>query len=247
MNLGHVLLPYLSGQVAARDWSGLSRTVSLTTRLLLYVTVPVAAGLWLISEDLIQVILERGEFTHGDTMRVMRTLRAYAWGLLFAGLSVVLTKVFNAMQRVRAIFVVSAVAFAAKIVANALLRGPLGAPGIAFGTALFYAISFVMLAIWLRRTSPLKLETSVLRVLVITLAGGAVMVAAGLAARAAMLSAGWPAAIALTAEIALGIAVWILWSVVARLPELGMIWRLLVRWNRDSEGSPPDTPSPSPV
>lgn len=229
MNIGHVLLPHLSGQVAGGDWRALGGTVSLTARLMLFTCLPAAVGLWLVSEDLIGVLLERGQFRPEDTTLVAATLRAYSWGLVFAALVTVVTKIFNAMQRVRAIFVVSAIAFAVKIGANALLRGPMGAPGIALATSIFYALSFVLLAIWLRSTVPVPLDRQVLRSLALTLLGGVAMAIAVLGVRATLLGFGAPGVATLLAEVAVGAGVWIAWSAAVRLEELGMIWRLLRR------------------
>ncbi|MBN1477161.1 polysaccharide biosynthesis C-terminal domain-containing protein [Candidatus Sumerlaeota bacterium] len=229
LNLGYVLLPYLAGQVTERDWAGLARTTSLSMRMLFYVTVPIAVGLWLVSEDVVRVVLERGEFMPSDTVMVAATLRAYMLGLLFAGLLVVVTKIYNAMQRVWVLFNISALAFAVKIAANALLRGPLGAPGIALATGLFYLLSFVLLALWLRRSVPLARDAARDRTVALTLIGGALMFAAVTWTRAAMMRAGWSLTAILLAEMALGAAVWIGWSLAARMPELGMIWRIVVR------------------
>jgi putative peptidoglycan lipid II flippase len=230
MNLGYVLLPYLSGQIVRRDWEGLSHTVSVTTRLLLFVTVPTAAGLWLVSDDLVRVVMERGEFLHRDTLLVGAALRAYVWGLLFAGLTVVVTKIFNAMQRVRAIFVVSALAFAIKIAANAILRVPMGAAGIALATAIFYGVSFVLLTIWLWRTVPLHLDRDLGGFAGVTLLGGAVLVIGVGGTRAALLAVHVPIFAVLIAEVAVGAAVWILYSAALGLPELRSVWGLLSRW-----------------
>jgi putative peptidoglycan lipid II flippase len=237
LNLGYVLLPYLAGQVTERDWTGLARTASLSMRMLFYVTVPIAVGLWLVSEDLVRVVLERGEFTPSDTVLVASTMRAYMLGLLFAGLLVIVTKIYNAMQRVWVLFFISAFAFAAKVAANALLRGPLGAPGIALATGLFYLLSFALLALWLRRSVPLARDAARDRTAALTLIGGALMFAVVTWARATMMHSGWGLTGILIAEIALGGALWIGWSLAARMPELGMIWRILVR--RGSAPTPP--------
>jgi putative peptidoglycan lipid II flippase len=198
-------------------------------RMLFYVTVPIAVGLWLVSEDIVRVVLERGEFTPSDTVMVAATLRAYMLGLLFAGLLVIVTKIYNAMQRVWVLFNISALAFAVKIAANALLRGPLGAPGIALATGLFYLLSFVLLALWLRRSVPLARDVARDRTVMLTLIGGALMFAGVTWARLMMMRAGWGLIGILLAEIALGAALWIGWSIAARMPELGMIWRILIR------------------
>lgn len=229
MNLGYVLLPYLSTQVVQRDWAGLGHTVSVTVRVLVFVTVPVAAGLWLVSDDLVATLLQRGRFTAEDTQLVGATLRAYVWGLLFAGLWTVQTKILNALQRVRAIFAVSALAFAVKIAANAVLSGPLGAAGIALATALFYGLSWALLEIWVRRTVPLHLEVNLWPRCGAMLAGGALLVVAVLGLRAALAPLSPPAPVRLALEVAVGGAVWLGWCAALRMPELGMIWRTSVR------------------
>jgi hypothetical protein len=103
----------------------------------------------------------------------------------------------------------------------------MGAPGIALATSLFYALAVLLFALWLRRTVPVALDRSALRTGVLTLLGGALLIASVLGIRGVLAEASSP--VRLAAMVSTGAAVWIVWSLATRMPELGMIWRVVVK------------------
>lgn len=225
-SLGYVLLPHLSTQIVEKRWEDLSRTLSLSIRVLLYVTVPLAAGMAVVSEDFVR-LFEGGEFQPRDTALVGATLRVFAWGLILAGLLNVITKVLNAMQRVRAILLVSAAAFALKIAVILLLRQPLGAPGFAWGTVAYFALSVAVLGWWMTRLLPIRLDPQIWRTALLCGLGGTGMALAVLGARPLLAGAGAGRVALLLGEVAVGAAVWVVYSVALRLPEFHKIRQLL--------------------
>ena len=88
-SVANSLLPILSK-------SGTDRSRSLTDalRLLLIFIIPASAGLFMLSEEIINVIYRRGEFTHSDALITSEVLAIYSLGLPLMSLQKVLSVSF---------------------------------------------------------------------------------------------------------------------------------------------------------
>lgn len=149
-----VIFPTLSRYAARRDYDDLRRTMANGMRMILLVLVPAAAAILVLSEPMIRLVYQRGEFSPEETPLVATALFWFAFSLPFNGLFLILTRTFFSLQRpwtptwiaALNLVVTAAVAFA--------LYKPFGVAGIVAGTAIATAASVVAQVIVLRR--PLK-------------------------------------------------------------------------------------------
>jgi len=81
--LGTVLLAAGARRSAAMDGEGLDDVVRRGLRLNWFLSLPAAAGLFVLSEPLVRLIYERGVFGPESTTRVAEALRWYAAGIVF--------------------------------------------------------------------------------------------------------------------------------------------------------------------
>jgi putative peptidoglycan lipid II flippase len=142
-SLGTVLLPGLAAGAASGDREGMRRTVAKGLRLSVLLGLPAAAGLALVAEPLVALLLERGRFGGGDTEETARALRGYAPVLLFAGYTV-LHQAFYALRRTGPILVSGGVGVGVTIGVAVALSRPLEVAGltlaISAGTAASEAV-----------------------------------------------------------------------------------------------------------
>lgn len=89
-------LPRLSQLFAEGDEGGYRRTLGEGMRMVLVLIVPVLVGLWLLAEPTVRLLFERGAFTAADTAQVVRALRVYLFGALFAAIDFPLNYAFYA-------------------------------------------------------------------------------------------------------------------------------------------------------
>ncbi|MFN8113991.1 MAG: murein biosynthesis integral membrane protein MurJ [Solirubrobacterales bacterium] len=149
-----VIFPTLSRYAARRDYDDLRRTMANGMRMILLVLVPAAAAILVLSEPMIRLVYQRGEFSPEETPLVATALFWFAFSLPFNGLFLILTRTFFSLQRPWTptwiaglnLVVTAAVAFA--------LYKPYGVAGIVAGTAIATAASVVAQVLVLRR--PLK-------------------------------------------------------------------------------------------
>ncbi len=98
VTFGTVLLPTFSGAFAKGDFEG-ARDIFVSSLVsLLFVMIPAAAGIFVLSSEVTGVIYEGGAFDSLATMRVSRAVAMYASGLAFFGFQKVIIPWFQAQN-----------------------------------------------------------------------------------------------------------------------------------------------------
>ena len=90
--------PTFAAQVAAGQPEQMRDTFGRMLRLVLFLTVPAAVGLYILRVPLIQIIFERGEFTAETTQLVAFALQFYALGLVAHSALEVTVRAFYALH-----------------------------------------------------------------------------------------------------------------------------------------------------
>ncbi|MDB6069515.1 MAG: murJ 2 [Verrucomicrobiales bacterium] len=94
-----VTLPVLS-RVATEGITDKFRSVlGAGNRLVLFLTLPSAVGLFVLAEPIISLLYERGKFTHYETLATAAALKWYAVGLIFYACIKVIQPAFTAIDR----------------------------------------------------------------------------------------------------------------------------------------------------
>ncbi len=96
--LSTVLLPHFSGHAARGDHVALRSAVGDGLRWLMFLMIPAAIGLAVLSEPICQLVYERGEFSPESTLLTVRALRVYAPGMIIFSLGKVFVPAFYALQ-----------------------------------------------------------------------------------------------------------------------------------------------------
>ncbi|HWI61033.1 MAG TPA: murein biosynthesis integral membrane protein MurJ [Symbiobacteriaceae bacterium] len=165
-----VLYPRLAELVARGDMGDLGRTVVRGLRMLSFVLLPMAVGLMVFREPVVQIFFQRGAFDPRATGATAFALLFYAAGILFFGWLDYLNRCFFALQDTVTPMVAAIGMVGLNIMFNLMLVGPLSHGGLALGTSLstVVAISFLLWRL-ARRLGTLDLR-SLLRVAGLNLA-----------------------------------------------------------------------------
>src|SRR6185295_571778 len=75
-------LPDIARRASENDMRGVRETVSSAIRMMLMLNVPATIGLIALAQPIVALLLERGRFTHTDTVATASALMFYAPGLL---------------------------------------------------------------------------------------------------------------------------------------------------------------------
>lgn len=136
-----VIFPRLASDAATGDRTLLGRTVERGLRSVWLVVAPAAALLIALSDPGVELVFERGAFSHDDTLAVASLLRVYAPALIAGSLAIVSGRALYALRATKLIAGVAIVEALAYLAYTAALSGILGARGIALGFSVYMSIS----------------------------------------------------------------------------------------------------------
>jgi putative peptidoglycan lipid II flippase len=145
-----VLFPTLARFAARGEHDNLRATMANGMRQILFVLLPAAAAVLVLSEPMIRLVYQRGEFTPEQTTLVASALFWFAFSLPTNGLFLLLTRTFFSLQRP---WIPTAIAAAnlAITALGALALYHLGVGGIVASTAIATATTVALQAVILRQ------------------------------------------------------------------------------------------------
>lgn len=146
-----VLFPTLARFAARGEHQSLRATMANGMRQILFVLVPAAAAVLVLSEPMIRLVYQRGEFTPEQTSLVATALFWFAFSLPTNGLYLLQTRTFFSLQRPWMATGLAGLDLAVSTLAALLLYKPFGTGGIVAGTGIGTTAAVVAQAVVLRR------------------------------------------------------------------------------------------------
>ncbi len=180
-----VTLPMLSRLATEGMTPAFRSALAKGLRLVLFLTLPCAVGLSLLSHEIISVIFEHGKFTAHDVANTAAPLQAYAFGLIFYAAIKVLQPAFYTIDRRFIPMMVSLgiIVFTATVNSITVFVLEWDHTALAWATAVGLALNFLTLYLCMRKFAS-GLETrSLMQALIKLLIGIAAMSGICLAAK----------------------------------------------------------------
>ena len=146
-----VVFPTLARYAARRAYGDLRSTMANGMRMILLVLTPAAASILVLSEPMVELVYQRGDFSPSDTDLTAEALYWFAFSLPFNGLFLILTRTFFSLQRPWVPTWIAAVNLALTAGASAALYEPYGVAGIVAATAMATVASVAAQMFVLRR------------------------------------------------------------------------------------------------
>jgi putative peptidoglycan lipid II flippase len=143
-----VLFPTLSRQAARRAPAAMRETLGNGMRQINLLLIPSAAGLLALSMPITRLIFERIHFGPESVFLTSKALFWFSFSLPFAGLNLLMTRTFFALQRPWIPTKLAFINMSVDIIVSVALYRPLGIAGLVIGTA---CANIVMVALQLRR------------------------------------------------------------------------------------------------
>ncbi len=143
-----VLFPTLSRMAVRREPGGIRRTVGNGMRQINLLLIPSAALLLVLATPITRLVYQHGTFGPLSTHLVSVALFWFAVSLPFAGLNLLLTRTFFAVQRPWIPTKLAALNMTVDVIVSVALYKPLGIAGLVIGTA---AANLVMTGLQLHR------------------------------------------------------------------------------------------------
>jgi len=145
-----VIFPTLSRFAANRAYDDLRATMANGMRMILLVLMPAAAAIFVLSEPMIELVYQRGDFSASDTDLVAEALFWFAFSLPFNGLFLLMTRTFFSLQRPWIPTAISGLNLVLTAAFSAAFYKPFGVGGIVAATGIATIASVIAQAVILR-------------------------------------------------------------------------------------------------
>lgn len=139
------LLPSMSQHAVNERWQEFGERLSTGVRASLLLILPAAIGFFVLGEDVVRLLLERGVMTGASTELVASVLRFFVIGLLPFALFQLFLRAYYALQNTKTPFLVNVGAVALNMAVNVPMFMWLGVEGLAAGHASAYVFGSFML------------------------------------------------------------------------------------------------------
>lgn len=156
-----ILLPELSRVYKLKDLSQAAKIQNHAVKTALLLALPAAFGIIALSQPIIHIIYERGEFNAGDTIKTAEAISVFALGLPAFILSKILTPVFYANHDTKTPLKITIYSLSANTILNIILMVPFGHVGIALGSSITGWYNVWMLYKYTKKYGNFQLDSNV--------------------------------------------------------------------------------------
>ena len=156
------VLPALSGQHGSQDTAAFKKTLGFGLRLTIFITLPAAAGLILLSQPINIMLFRHGNFKLEDALNAAAACSLYSFGIVFACVNKVLGPAFYAREEASVPETVSIVGVLVNLSISYGLRNQLGFKALALATTVSSVAQSGILIWLLRRRLGSLLRTEIL-------------------------------------------------------------------------------------
>lgn len=151
ISLGAALLPTLSQYWSEGKVDELLKVGQKHIRILLFLALPSAVGMYVLALPIVEVLFVRGEFDHKDAVLTAQVIQVYSLLLIFSGVHRVLVPNFYAIKNTWLPAVTTTIGLACHAVLAPLLMGDWGLQGLVFSMVISSMINLLILLMAYRK------------------------------------------------------------------------------------------------
>ncbi len=213
-----VILPYLSENVMGSDYGMLSQRLQVAIKYVLMLTVPSATFLLFFGNDVVSLLFERGRFSSVSAEAVSSLLPFYVVGLLAMTPSMIVSRGYVALHRGRQFGLLGLVFVALYWIMAGSFSRHYSVHGIGLAYALYWTL-FFFVAVSLLQPPVINRDT----VLTVLKCAACSVVSSAFAYSTNLQTLELPAGITLLLKSSIVVTMFVLLSVLLRIPEIGEI------------------------
>lgn len=154
ISTGTALLPLYSRHMTQRNFGELSQSLRFSAISLAYVMLPITAIIFLLSDDFVYLLFQRGAFDARASLMTQQALFFYGIGLIFYSLNQTITPLFYAAKDTKTPVKIAAFMVSLNIVMNFILMQFMQHRGLALSTSITAAVNYNVLLWQIRKRLP---------------------------------------------------------------------------------------------
>lgn len=231
LSVVNVIFPNLSKLSVNNKKDEFAQVVKSTSISVLFLLIPLTAGVMILSEPLIRLLYERGAFTTESTLLTSRALTFMSIGMIGFGLQTILSRAFYSMKKGKIPLISGIVSVTVNLVLSYLFVGKWDVAGLALASALALIVAAVVMIIPMHKMTGSYIDKGICISFIKMVAAALIMGAAVIIMRNILLSALSDTMIAriivVAVPAAIGVIVYILFAKLFRLEQTNMISSLI--------------------
>lgn len=146
VSLLSVLFPQIATLIAKKDFLKLSGSIEKNLIAITILAVPLTVGIIFYSDELVELIFKRGNFTNNDTKMTSICLKYYTISFFAIAIREIILKIFYALKATKTALFNSGIGIILNIILNIILAKYMGLPGIALATSFSIIATTILLA-----------------------------------------------------------------------------------------------------
>ena len=226
------LLPGMSEHAVNQRWPEYRDRLATGIRATVFLVLPAAIGYFVLGEQIVRFLLERGVATARSTDLVADVLRFFVLGLVPFSLYQLFLRAFYALQDTRTPFLINCSATIVNVIVNVAAFGAFGVEGLAVGHAASYVFGvFIQAVVLSKRIGGLELRRVIQGTVRMAVAGaamgGLVWVVATTLEDAIAPTGSGAQALGLIVPVLVGIVSYLGFARVLRVEELAQVRSLI--------------------
>ncbi|MBN1255104.1 MAG: murein biosynthesis integral membrane protein MurJ [Deltaproteobacteria bacterium] len=163
--LGVAVLPSFARLVSQKRMEEFVEGVNFSLRMMLFITIPAMVGLTILRVPILNLILQRGDFTYHTTLMTAQALLYYSLSLWAYGGIQVLSRAFYALDEVKIPVTMAIGALMINLLLGFILMGPLLHAGLALAMSIAAIVNISLLAFFFhRKTSGIRVRELIVSV-----------------------------------------------------------------------------------
>lgn len=147
VSIGSALLPTLSQQWAEGDKTGMGETINHYVRLIVFVSLPAAVGMFVLAHPITEVLFLGREFKYEDALATAQVIQIYSFGLILAAGVRILSQGFYAIRNAWYPAVAAGVAVVSHVLFAYALTRSFGLMGLAGASVASSAVNLILLGL----------------------------------------------------------------------------------------------------
>lgn len=173
--LSNIIFPELSKLTADDKKESLRDLLNKSVKISMLFIIPMSVGIALLSNEIVKVIYERGEFTEHSTILTGGALFFYSFGMIGYGLMEILNKAFYAMQDSKTPMFVSGFAIILNVLLSICLVRIIGYIGLPLAASITSIVTALLMLYIVNHKNPGVVEKNSLSELIKIAIAGTVM------------------------------------------------------------------------
>ncbi|HZK72342.1 MAG TPA: murein biosynthesis integral membrane protein MurJ [Clostridia bacterium] len=149
-----MIYPRITKASTNEDWADFNDVIEKGMNVIIIISVPISFGIIAFSDEVVQIVYERGAFDAFATGITAGAFFYYGIGLVFFSLNALFVKIFYSLHNTKVSIICAGLSVIINVSLDFLLIGPMAQDGLALATSIAASVNTLLLYYWIKYKYP---------------------------------------------------------------------------------------------